>query len=51
MSFALIKPDLRRLPTFLDALRRGWSPDNVRGEEAVRELLTAADNDPGRPVA
>ncbi len=51
MSFALIKPDLHRLPTFLDALRRGWSPDNVRGDEAARELLTAADNDPGRLVA
>jgi predicted acetyltransferase len=51
MSFALIKPDLGRLSAFLDALRRGWSPDNVRGDEAARELLAAADKDPERLVA
>lgn len=51
MSFALVPPDLERLPGFLDALRRGWSPDNVRGEAAARELLEAAAADPAGLVA
>jgi predicted acetyltransferase len=27
------------LPAYVDALERGWSPDNVRGAEAIREEL------------
>lgn len=45
MSLTLIKPDLHHLPGFVDALERGWSPDNVRGDEAVRETLRAIGED------
>ncbi len=51
MSISLIKPDLERLPAFLEALRRGWSPDNVRGAEAANEILAAAATDPEAVVA
>jgi predicted acetyltransferase len=51
MSFALIRPDLERLPGFLDALRRSWSPDNVRGEAAASELLAQAAEDPAGLIA
>ena len=46
MEFGLIRPDLAHLPGFEDALRRGWSPDNVRGEAAAREALAAIAVDP-----
>ncbi len=50
MAIALVKPDLATLPAFLDALRRGWSPDNVRGEAAAREVLDQAAADPAALV-
>ncbi len=42
---ALVWPSLEYLPGYTDALRRHWSPDNVRGEEAALEHLAeiAAD--------
>jgi predicted acetyltransferase len=43
---SLIKPDLTRLPAFADALERGWSPDNMRGEAASREMLAQIARDP-----
>jgi predicted acetyltransferase len=41
----LVVPSLEHLAGYADALGRGWSPDNVRGEEARREELAqiAAD--------
>lgn len=45
VSFVLIKPDLDHLPGFLNALERGWSPDNVRGADAAAEILAAAAAD------
>lgn len=41
----LVTPTLAHLPAYVDALRRGWSADNVRGEAAAREELVriAAD--------
>lgn len=39
MPIELIKPDLAHLPAYAEALHRGWSPDNVRGEAAARESL------------
>lgn len=41
----LITPTLAHLPAYVDALQRGWSADNVRGEVAAREELAriAAD--------
>ncbi|MBV8594212.1 MAG: hypothetical protein JOZ27_07930 [Caulobacteraceae bacterium] len=51
MTFTLIKADLERLPSLADALRRGYSPDNMRGAEAARELLRQIDRDPAAVVA
>jgi predicted acetyltransferase len=36
---ALIVPSRERLPAYVEALERGWSPDNLRGAEATREIL------------
>lgn len=50
MPIALVTPDLERLPGYACALRRGWSPDNVRGE-AARERLAAIEADAAGFVA
>jgi predicted acetyltransferase len=41
----LVQPTLDRLPSYVAALERGWSADNLRGEAAAREELAriAAD--------
>lgn len=41
----LVVPALPYIDSYADALRRGWSPDNVRTEEAPREELAAIDRD------
>jgi len=51
MSFVLLTPDVARLPRFLNALERGWSPDNVRGAAAAAEILAKAAEDPQEVVA
>ncbi len=45
----LVRASFYRPPAYLNALCRGWSPDNLR-PEAVREELEAILNDPGRFV-
>lgn len=35
----LLVPSLAHLDAYADALRRGWSPDNIRRAEAAREEL------------
>jgi predicted acetyltransferase len=45
-SLDLIIPSLAHLDAYADALRRGWSPDNVRLEEAAREELELIADDP-----
>lgn len=47
----LIVPDLAHLDGYADALRRGWSPDNVRVDEAPREELARIEADPAAFVA
>ena len=47
----LFVPDLAHLDEYADALRRGWSPDNVRVEEAPREELARIETDPAAFVA
>lgn len=47
----LLVPDLAHLDGYTDALRRGWSPDNVRGEKASREELAHIEADPAAFVA
>jgi RimJ/RimL family protein N-acetyltransferase len=46
----LLTPSLERLPAYADALRRGWSPDNLR-PEAAQEQLREIEGDPADFVA
>lgn len=48
MAFRLVWPALEYLDSYRSALERGWSPDNVRGEVARVEELTAIASDAGR---
>ena len=41
----LRKPSLDALPQYVDALERGWSPDNVRGRAAAEEQLARIAED------
>jgi predicted acetyltransferase len=34
----LVRPALEHLPSYMDALRRGWSPDTIRAERGAEEL-------------
>ncbi|CAN5883003.1 GNAT family N-acetyltransferase [soil metagenome] len=47
----LLTPALAQLDAYADALRRGWSPDNVRLEVAAREELARIEADPAGFVA
>jgi predicted acetyltransferase len=42
----LVWPSIRYLPSYVEALGRGWSPDNLRGEAAAREELERIERDP-----
>lgn len=44
----LVLPAPEHLPSYVDALHRGWSPDNIRGAAATREALEAIQRDPQR---
>lgn len=48
---SLIKASLTYLPQYAAALERGWSPDNVRQDEAAREQLAQIADDPQRFIA
>lgn len=39
MPVEILKPTLSKLAAYADALKRGWSPDNVRGRVAAEEQL------------
>ena len=41
MTIELVKPALEHLPSYVDALQRGWSPDNGRPEVTEGEHLAA----------
>jgi predicted acetyltransferase len=47
----LLTPTLERLPHYTDALRRGWSPDSMRGRVAADEALAAIENDAAAFIA
>jgi len=47
----LVWPSRPYLPSYIDALNRGWSPDNVRGEYARLEELQRIAADPDGFVA
>ncbi len=51
MAFELVTPTLDRLPAFVDALHRGWSPDNTRHEAAIGHHLGRIEQDPERFIA
>ena len=51
LTCSLIKPTLAHLPHYTHALERGWSPDNIRKDEAIREQLAQIADDPERFVA
>jgi predicted acetyltransferase len=42
----LVPPSLDRLPSYVAALKRGWSPDNMRGASASIEELAQIEKDP-----
>jgi predicted acetyltransferase len=51
MILDLVRPSLERLPAFMAALGRGWSPDNVRGPAAAKDILEIARNHPEQLIA
>lgn len=42
----LVIPSVQYLPSYVAALKRGWSPDTVRGQAVTVEQLRAIDTDP-----
>jgi predicted acetyltransferase len=46
VGFELAIPAIDKLDFYVDALERGWSPDNVRGRAAAEEQLAAIRADP-----
>jgi predicted acetyltransferase len=44
-EMTLVWPSRESLPSYRAALERGWSPDNLRGETAVKEELVRIDKD------
>ncbi len=50
-AMELVVPSLDRLGGYADALRRGWSADNIRLEVAAREELAKIAADPAAFVA
>jgi predicted acetyltransferase len=44
-SMQIVSPTLDLLSSYIDALERGWSADNVRGEVAAREELVRIRED------
>jgi predicted acetyltransferase len=43
---ALVRPAAEHLPSYVDALRRGWSPDNVRPRATAEAHLAGIASDP-----
>ena len=41
----LVVPALEHLPSYIDALNRGWSPDNIRGRAAALDELAEIEKD------
>jgi predicted acetyltransferase len=51
MPLELVTPSLGRLPAFVDALARGWSPDNLSRDAVIRALRARIDHDPAGFIA
>ena len=43
--FELVKPHLKYLPQYVEALKQGWSADNIREAEAACEELEEIEKD------
>ncbi len=41
----ILRPTLKELPSYKAALEQGWSPDNLRGAVAAREMLARLEAD------
>ncbi len=44
-AITLVKPSLGALPQYVDALKRGWFPDNIRGRLGADEQLVRISQD------
>lgn len=44
-ALQLVWPSLEHVPSYADALKRGWSPESERGAEAIEETLAAIERD------
>ncbi len=51
MVVTLLKPDRQHLAAYVEALRRGWSPDNIRPGITAADELARAGADPEAFVA
>ncbi|MCC5827809.1 MAG: GNAT family N-acetyltransferase [Phycisphaeraceae bacterium] len=47
----LVRPDHQHLESYVAALRRGWTPDNVRGAVAAEDDLKRIESDPAAFLA
>ena len=47
----LVVPRQAYLPSYVAALQRGWSPDNIRGAAAAPQELTKIEQDPAQFLA
>lgn len=50
-SVQLVRPELEHLGSYVAALERGWSADNVRGQAAAEEELERIAKDPSAFLA
>lgn len=50
-GLGLVVPSEKYLMSYLDALRRGWSPNSIRGAEAAAEEIAEIEQDPVRFIA
>jgi hypothetical protein len=50
VTLQLIRPTLDTLPSYRDALERGWSPDTT-SDAAIGRELAAIDKDPAEFIA
>ena len=41
----ILRPTIKELPSYKAALEQGWSPDNLRGTVAAREMLARLEAD------
>ena len=46
MPIRILKPTLNELPAYVDALHRGWGPDNMRAKASADEQLERIERDP-----